>query len=58
MSNYTADAKGNIKPDEAEMVIKKTNKGTWVLYVMGDIWGDYLTFQEAVSTYTSLRVEE
>ncbi len=58
MSSFKEDVRGNISPEEAEMVIKKTNKGTWALYVMGDIWGDYLTFQEAVSTYASLRVEE
>ena len=48
----------NISPEEVELVIKQTYKGTWALYVRGDIWGEYQTFQEAVSTYTSLKTEE
>lgn len=48
----------NVRPDEAELVILKTDKGNWALHVKGELWGEYQTFQEAVSTYSTLCVNE
>ena len=48
----------NVNPTDAEMVILKTEKGTWGLYLKGELWGEYKTFKEAVSTYSTLCVEE
>ena len=58
MNSFKEYVRGNIRPDEAEMVIKKTDRNTWVLYLKGELWGDYHTFQEAMATYISMRVEE
>lgn len=48
----------NINPADADMTLVKTDDRLWALYYRGELWGKYGTFQEAMTVYTSLCMEE